>query len=47
MGKTAVPLTQLQATLPSLKPQPPNPESAHGPVIEAVRLAGLASWDSL
>ena len=47
MGKTALPLTRLQATLPSLKPQPPNPESAHGPVLEAVRLAGLASRDSL
>lgn len=47
MGKTALPLTRLQATLPSLKPQPPNPESPHGQVLEAVRLAGLASRDSL
>ena len=47
MGKTALPLTRLQATLPSLKPQLPNPESAHGPVLEAVRLAGLASRVSL
>jgi hypothetical protein len=47
MGKTALPLTRIQATLPSLRSQPPNPESAHGPVLEAVRLAGLASRDSL
>jgi hypothetical protein len=47
MGKTALPLTRLQATLPSLKALLPNAESAHGPVLAAVRLAGLASRVSL
>ena len=47
MGKTALPLTPLQTTLPSLKPQPTNPETAHGPVLEAVGLAGLADKSRL
>jgi len=47
MGKTALPLTPLQPTLPSLKPQLTNTETAHGPVLEAVGLAGLADMSRL